>query len=158
MYNHWENNFCETTDAYRGFLRAFPGVGVFQTNDHCNGIADSQVSNEHQRTQGGEYLSQGDNLSDSPVAWSHISPYNVLSNTYTMPGYRCKKLALAVTLILAKTSIQKTGYAAACILDDNYASIKLHESVRFTRQHPFGDQYFKSSLSTCIFDGLKAFA
>ncbi|XP_064114073.1 uncharacterized protein LOC135220653 isoform X2 [Macrobrachium nipponense] len=146
MHDHWDYNFSETADAYRGFLRALPGLGVFQTSD------------EHQRTRGGQHSSQGGNSLDSPVAWSHISPFNVLTNTYTLPEYRGKKLALAVTLALAKTSIQETGFAAASISDDNYPSIKLHESAGFTRQHPLGYQYFKSSLGTCVFDGLKPFA
>lgn len=149
MYDHWEYNFSETTDAYRGFLRTFPGVGVFKTRDRCN---------EHQRIQEGEHSSQGANLSDPPVAWSHISPFNVLTNTYTLPEYRGQKLALAVTVALAKASIQETGFAAAVISDDNYASIKLHESAGFTRRHPLGYQYFKSSLGTCFFDGIEPFA
>ncbi|XP_066988773.1 uncharacterized protein [Macrobrachium rosenbergii] len=155
MYDHWKNNFSETTEAYKGFLRAFPSAGVFQTSGHCKGVADSQASNDHQRIQDDEHSAQGSNMVDSPVAWSHISPFNVLTNTYTLPKYRGQKLGLAVTLALAKVSIQETGFAAACVADDNYASIKLHESAGFTRQHPLGYQYFKSSLGTCFLDGPK---
>ncbi|XP_068222467.1 uncharacterized protein [Palaemon carinicauda] len=160
MHSQWEYKFSETVSSYKCYLKVFPGVGVFRKSEDYNDFGDSQRSKENQQAQEEENLTP-DGANDSihtPVAWSHISPFNVFTNAYTLPEYRGQKLALSVTIALAKMSIEKTGSASAVINNGNHASIKLHERAGFRKQHAMGYQYFKSAVNTCFFDSLEPFA
>lgn len=73
-----------------------------------------------------------------PVAWTSLAHSNYISNTYTLKEYRRLGLGRAVTTALAARLLQEDDRASVFIVDNNEASIKLHEQLGFIRECAFG--------------------
>lgn len=120
MHTNWKYQDFESLEAYRQVVRVLPGYAVYRTPTNTD--EESQHSGENAYPTG------------APVSWVQLNRNNKLSNTFTLPEYRRRGLAQAVTLALAAHVTRQSGRASLYINDDNEASATFHKRLGFTRE------------------------
>ncbi|XP_076069326.1 glycine N-acyltransferase-like protein 1 [Oratosquilla oratoria] len=105
VQGNWRYGYSETRESILYLLEKLPSAAV--------------------------YVGDGD--SARPVSWIQSYRYGSLGNTFTLPEYRRKGLASAVTLTLAK-KVAACGRPVYLMIEDyNEDSKRMHEKMGFRK-------------------------
>ncbi|KAG7166232.1 uncharacterized protein LOC121869617 [Homarus americanus] len=139
LCSHWEYRRLSTLENYTRVLATLPGYAVYPTQGEGEAAGYSLSGAETERDSG----ASGEGECEAPpVAWAHLSQVNTISNVFTLEGYRRLGLGGAATLALAAHLLQEEHRVSSYVNDYNYASIKFHEHLGFTKECPLGWQMF----------------
>lgn len=128
MHTHWRHQDFESFEAYEQLIHILPGYAIFETPPN--------VGEEGQDPRGKAHPTE------APVSWVQLGRNNTMSNTFTLPGYRRRGLAQAVTLALAAHVTRQSGKASVYVSDENESSVAFHKRLGFTRECAIGWQAF----------------